>query len=50
MKSFLLLLSVDKEHWIEDLASIKEFYAKIGDTIPAELKEELAALEARLTK
>ncbi len=44
------LLSVDKEHWIEDLASIKEFYAKIGDTIPAELKEELKALEERLTK
>ena len=44
------LLSVDKAHWIEDLESIKAFYAKIGDTIPAELKEELAKLEANLTK
>ncbi len=44
------LLSVDKAHWIEDLDSIKAFYAKIGDTIPAELKEELAILEANLTK
>jgi len=44
------LLSVDKAHWIEDLESIKAFYAKIGDTIPAELKEELAILEANLTK
>jgi phosphoenolpyruvate carboxykinase (GTP) len=44
------LLSVDKEHWLEDLDSIKQFYAKIGDTIPAELKEELAKLEANLTK
>ncbi len=44
------LLSVDKEHWLEDMDSIKAFYAKIGDTIPAELKEELAKLEANLTK
>ena len=44
------LLSVDNAHWIEDLESIKAFYAKIGDTIPAELKEELAKLEANLTK
>jgi phosphoenolpyruvate carboxykinase (GTP) len=44
------LLSVDKEHWLEDLDSIKQFYTKIGDTIPAELKEELAKLEANLTK
>ena len=44
------LLSVDNAHWIEDLDSIKEFYAKIGATIPAELKEELAKLEANLTK
>ena len=31
-----------------DLASIKEFYAKIGDTMPKELLEELATLEANL--
>ncbi len=44
------LLKVDNASWIEDLASIKEFYAKIGDTIPEELKEELAILESNLTK
>ncbi|MBE6622622.1 MAG: phosphoenolpyruvate carboxykinase (GTP) [Ruminococcaceae bacterium] len=44
------LLSVDKEHWLEDLDSIKAFYAKIGDTIPAELKEELVKLEENLKK
>lgn len=44
------LLSVDKEHWLEDIDSIKAFYAKIGDTIPAELKEELAKLEENLNK
>ncbi len=44
------LLSVDKESWKADLASIKEFYAKIGDTMPAELLEELATLEANLNK
>ncbi len=44
------LLSVDKEHWLEDIDNIKEFYAKIGATIPAELHEELAKLEANLQK
>ncbi len=44
------LLSVDKQSWIEDLSSIKEFYAKIGDTMPKALLDELATLEANLTK
>jgi len=42
------LLSVDTASWLEDIENIKEFYAMIGDRVPAELKEELAALEARL--
>ncbi len=42
------LLSVDKPSWLEDVANIKEFYAQVGDRVPAELKEELKALEARL--
>jgi len=42
------LLSVDTESWKEDIANIKEFYSLIGDRVPAELYEELAALEARL--
>lgn len=43
------LLVVDKELWKEDVAGIKEFYdAKIGDTLPEELKQELATLEANL--
>jgi len=44
------LVSVDKESWLADVANIKEFYAQVGDRVPAELHEELAALEARLTK
>ena len=44
------LLSVDTAAWLEDVENIKEFYAMIGDRVPAELKEELAALEARLSK
>lgn len=44
------LLSVDKDAWLEDVQNIKEFYALIGDRVPAELREELAALEARLSK
>ena len=42
------LLSVDVESWKEDVENIKAFYAQIGDRVPAELHEELAALEARL--
>ena len=44
------LLSVDKQSWLDDVANIKEFYAQIGDRVPAELHEELAALEERLSK
>ena len=42
------LLRVDVESWKEDVQNIKEFYAMIGERVPAELHEELAALEARL--
>ncbi len=42
------LLSVDTQSWKEDIGNIKEFYDMIGDRVPAALKEELAALEARL--
>lgn len=46
------LLSVDKELWKEDVKSIKEFYSKFDefDTLPAELKKELADFEKRLNK
>ncbi len=44
------LLSVDTESWLADVENIKEFYALVGDSVPAELKDELAALEARLSK
>ena len=42
------LLTVDKAVWREEIGGIKEFYEKIGDTVPAELKAELAVLEANL--
>ncbi len=42
------LLTVDKASWLEDIANIKEFYAQIGDAVPATMYDELAALEARL--
>ena len=44
------LLTVDKESWLADVENIKEFYAMVGDHVPAEMYEELAALEARLAK
>ncbi len=42
------LLTVDNASWLEDIENIKEFYALVGDRVPAEMYEELAALEARL--
>ena len=42
------LLDVDKELWLEDCKGIHEFYAQVGDRVPAELYAELAALEERL--
>lgn len=42
------LLSVDKAVWLEDVANIKEFFAKVGERLPKEIEEELAKLEGRL--
>ena len=44
------LLTVDKELWLEDCKAVREFYKQVGDRVPAELYDELAALEARLQK
>ena len=44
------LLSVDKAAWLEDISNIEEFYAQVGDRVPATLYEELEALKARLGK
>ena len=44
------LLTVDKESWLADVANIKEFYAQVGDAVPQTMYDELAALEARLSK
>ena len=44
------LLSVDKESWLEDVENIKAFYAQVGDRVPKTMYDELAALEARLSK
>ena len=42
------LLNVDVELWKEEAKGIHEFYAKFGDKLPEELKNQLAALEERL--
>ena len=44
------LLTIDNESWLEDVENIKNFYKQVGDRVPAELYEELAALEANLKK
>ena len=42
------LLTVDTEAWLEDITNIEQFYEQVGSHVPAELREELAALAARL--
>jgi len=44
------LLAVDVVGWKKEIPSIREHYAKFGDKLPAGLREELDALEARLQK
>lgn len=42
------LLKVDKEGWLKEVESIKEYYKIYGDKLPEELANQLAALEKRL--
>ena len=42
------LLDVNVEEWLNEIASIREHYARFEETLPEALSDELAALEARL--
>jgi phosphoenolpyruvate carboxykinase (GTP) len=43
------LLKVDTEEWLKEVESIKEHYDQFGDRLPPALRDELAALEMRLS-
>jgi len=43
------LLSVDPEQWRAQLPQVREQFAKFGDSLPAELRDQLGALEGRLS-
>ncbi len=42
------LLRVDPDEWLAEIEPIREFYAKFGGKLPAELRAQLDALESRL--
>jgi phosphoenolpyruvate carboxykinase (GTP) len=42
------LLKVDPDEWLPEIEPIREFYAKFGDKLPRELREQLDALDERL--
>ena len=42
------LLRVEPDEWLGEIDPIREFYAKFGEKLPAELREQLDALEQRL--
>ena len=44
------LLTIDNKVWLEDVENIKEYFAQFGDKLPKEMADELAKLEANLTK
>ena len=44
------ILAVDNAQWTKEAEGIEEFYKKFGDKLPAELKEQLEGLKARLAK
>jgi phosphoenolpyruvate carboxykinase (GTP) len=43
------LLRVDPEEWRAEVPSIEEHYAHLGERLPVELRDELKALEKRLS-
>ncbi|MBO7162684.1 MAG: phosphoenolpyruvate carboxykinase (GTP) [Clostridia bacterium] len=43
------ILTVEKDYWLADFENVKEFYAKIGDTVPAELCKQYEDQLARLS-
>ena len=47
-KDFEALLKVDKGEWLQKIPMFREHYAKFGDRLPAELAQQLDALEQRL--
>jgi phosphoenolpyruvate carboxykinase (GTP) len=42
------LLKVDTDLWKQEVCGIKEFYAKFGNKLPAELLHQLSVLENNL--
>ena len=42
------LLTVNKDEWNKEIASVKEYYAGFGNKLPAELAAQLEALEKRM--
>jgi phosphoenolpyruvate carboxykinase (GTP) len=43
------LLRVNADEWVDEIPDIVAFYDTFGDRIPAELRDELRKLEARLS-
>ena len=42
------LFDIDRQGWLVEVESIRQFYGTFGPRFPRQLREELAALEARL--
>ena len=50
IKTLKSILEVDKDLWTKEAEGIEEFYAKFGDKLPAELRNQLNTLKANLAK
>lgn len=50
LDSLKSILDVDKDLWLAETKGIEEFYAKFGDKLPEEMKNQLETLKANLSK
>lgn len=48
IETLMDLLNVDTDLWKQEVTGIKEFYAKFGEKLPAELVHQLSILENNL--
>ena len=44
------LLTVDKNRWLQEAASIREYFESLGSTLPKEQKAQIDGLDERLSK
>ena len=50
MEKIWTIVKKDKENWKKEAEGIEQFYGELGERVPAELYNQLAALKEKLGK